>query len=64
MTVQTLTSFVWTGLQNLRRYFELMVFQSYLQSIEPDTMQSFETFESFVEDRPGTLLALGSVVLR
>ena len=41
-----------------------MVFQSYLQSIEPDTMQSFETFESFVEDRPGTLLALGSVVLR
>ncbi|KAH9915114.1 inositol hexakisphosphate-domain-containing protein [Fomitopsis serialis] len=40
------------GLQNLRRYFELMVFQSYLQSIEPDTMQNFETFETFVENRP------------
>ncbi|KZT67481.1 hypothetical protein DAEQUDRAFT_729142 [Daedalea quercina L-15889] len=40
------------GLQNLRRYFELMVFQSYLQSIEPDTMQNFESFESFVENRP------------
>lgn len=49
-----LTSSWWTGLQNLRRYFELMVFQSYLQSIEPDTMQNFESFESFVENRPGT----------
>lgn len=51
---QILTSFGLTGLQNLRRYFELMVFQSYLQSIEPDTMQNFESFESFVENRPGT----------
>ncbi|KAF8657553.1 hypothetical protein AX16_002190 [Volvariella volvacea WC 439] len=40
------------GLQNLRRYFELIVFQSYLQSIEPDTMQSFPSIESFVKDRP------------
>ncbi|PCH42051.1 hypothetical protein WOLCODRAFT_119866, partial [Wolfiporia cocos MD-104 SS10] len=40
------------GLQNLRRYFELIIFQAYLQSIEPDTMDSLETFESFVESRP------------
>ncbi|TFY62986.1 hypothetical protein EVJ58_g3511 [Rhodofomes roseus] len=44
--------FAHKGLQNLRRYFELMVFQSYLQSIEPDTMQNFESFETFVENRP------------
>ncbi|OCH86618.1 hypothetical protein OBBRIDRAFT_890367 [Obba rivulosa] len=40
------------GLQNLRRYFDLIIFQAYLQSIEPDTVQSFESFESFVENRP------------
>ncbi|KAF8150729.1 inositol hexakisphosphate-domain-containing protein [Crassisporium funariophilum] len=42
------------GLQNLRRYFELIVFQSYLQSTEPDTIQSFENenFETFVKNRP------------
>ncbi|KAI0330242.1 hypothetical protein GY45DRAFT_1323965 [Cubamyces sp. BRFM 1775] len=40
------------GLQNLRRYFELIIFQAYLQSIEPDTMQTHESFESFVKDRP------------
>ena len=43
------------GLQNLRRYFELIVFQSYLQSIEPDTIQSLENenVETFVKNRPG-----------
>ncbi|PPQ64143.1 hypothetical protein CVT24_008773 [Panaeolus cyanescens] len=43
------------GLQNLRRYFELIVFQSYLQSVEPDTMRSLENenVETFVKDRPG-----------
>lgn len=41
------------GLHNLRRYFELIIFQSYLQSIQPDTMRSFETIETFVKDRPG-----------
>ncbi|KAF9561985.1 hypothetical protein CPC08DRAFT_707027 [Agrocybe pediades] len=40
------------GLHNLRRYFELIVFQSYLQSIEPDTMQSFESIETYVKSRP------------
>lgn len=40
------------GLQYLRRYFELIIFQAYLQSIEPDTMRTFESFESFVEGRP------------
>ena len=45
------------GLHNLRRYFELIVFQSYLQSIEPDTIQSLENenVETFVKNRPGTL---------
>ncbi|KAF8802506.1 hypothetical protein BYT27DRAFT_7196707, partial [Phlegmacium glaucopus] len=42
------------GLQNLRRYFELIVFQSYLQSIEPDTIQSLENenVETYVKNRP------------
>ncbi|KAF5359127.1 hypothetical protein D9756_003293 [Leucocoprinus leucothites] len=40
------------GLQNLRRYFELIVFQAYLQSTIPDTMQSFESIETFVKARP------------
>ena len=41
------------GLQNLRRYFELIIFQSYLQSTEPDTMESFESVETYVKNRPG-----------
>ncbi|KJA26349.1 hypothetical protein HYPSUDRAFT_36651 [Hypholoma sublateritium FD-334 SS-4] len=40
------------GMHNLRRYFELIVFQSYLQSTEPDTMESFESFETYVKNRP------------
>nr|GAT59369.1 predicted protein [Mycena chlorophos] len=40
------------GLQNLHRYFVLMIFQSYLQSTEPDTKRSFETIESFVQRQP------------
>ncbi|KAF9243458.1 inositol hexakisphosphate-domain-containing protein [Melanogaster broomeanus] len=40
------------GLQNLRRYFELIVFQAYLQSTEADTIKSFESFEKFIENRP------------
>lgn len=40
------------GMHNLRRYFELILFQAYLRSTEPDTMQSFETFKSFIENRP------------
>ncbi|KAF9485182.1 hypothetical protein BDN70DRAFT_910314 [Pholiota conissans] len=40
------------GIQNLRRYFELIVFQSYLQSTEPDTMESFESVETYVKNRP------------
>ncbi|TFK69694.1 hypothetical protein BDN72DRAFT_767637 [Pluteus cervinus] len=40
------------GLQNLRRYFEIIVFQAYLQSTEPDTMESLPSIESFVRERP------------
>jgi hypothetical protein len=41
------------GLQNLRRYFELIVFQAYLQSTEADTLQTYQTFEAFVKNLPG-----------
>jgi len=44
------------ALANLRRYFELIVFQAYLQSMEPNTMEDFETFETFVKSRPGECL--------
>ncbi|KAF8623644.1 hypothetical protein AX17_007344 [Amanita inopinata Kibby_2008] len=40
------------GLQNLRRYFELIVFQSYLQSTKPDTMENFQTMETYVNNLP------------
>ncbi|KAI9439769.1 inositol hexakisphosphate-domain-containing protein [Lactarius indigo] len=45
-------SFAQKGLQNLRRYFELIVFQAYLQSTEPDTLQTYQTFEAFVKSLP------------
>ncbi|KAI0303565.1 inositol hexakisphosphate-domain-containing protein [Multifurca ochricompacta] len=45
-------SFGQKGLQNLRRYFELIVFQAYLQSTEPDTLQTYQTFEAFVKNLP------------
>lgn len=41
-----------TGLQNLRRYFDLVIFQAYLQSTVPDTIRSVETFESYVKNHP------------
>ncbi|KAF6759011.1 hypothetical protein DFP72DRAFT_844779 [Ephemerocybe angulata] len=41
-----------TGMHDLRRYFELIVFQAYLQSTEPDTMRSFPTVDNFVKERP------------
>jgi hypothetical protein len=46
------------GLQNLRRYFELIVFQAYLQSTEADTLQTYQTFEAFVKNLPGRNRAL------
>ncbi len=47
------------GLQNLRRYFELIVFQAYLQSTEPDTLQTYQTFEAFVKSLPGKIQVSG-----
>ncbi|CCL99307.1 uncharacterized protein FIBRA_01323 [Fibroporia radiculosa] len=44
--------FAHRGLQYLRRYFELIIFQAYLQSTEPDTMHNIESFETFVQNRP------------
>lgn len=40
------------GLNNLRRYFELIAFQAYLQSTKPDTIKTVETFEQFIESQP------------
>ncbi|KAK2460946.1 hypothetical protein APHAL10511_007416 [Amanita phalloides] len=40
------------GLQALRRYFELIVFQSYLQSTEPDTVRDFQNIEAYVDNLP------------
>ncbi|KAG5733617.1 hypothetical protein E4T56_gene20935, partial [Termitomyces sp. T112] len=45
-------TFAQKGLQNLRRYFELIVFQSYLQTTEPNTRESLESVESYVKNRP------------
>ena len=46
------------GLQNLRRYFELIVFQAFLQSTEPDNLQTYQTFEAFVNNLPGKVQVL------
>ena len=40
------------GIHNLRRYFELLVFQSYLSNTEPDTIENQITFETFVKKQP------------
>ncbi|KAG6900693.1 hypothetical protein C0993_005005 [Termitomyces sp. T159_Od127] len=45
-------AFAQKGLQNLRRYFELIVFQAYLQTTEPNTRESLETVENYVKNRP------------
>ncbi|KAI0052293.1 hypothetical protein FA95DRAFT_1553613 [Auriscalpium vulgare] len=67
---RTKRTYAQRGLQNLRRYFELIVFQAYLQSTEPDTMQTFQTFEEFVKNMPvlktfeKELLAEGAAALK
>ncbi|KAF8525934.1 inositol hexakisphosphate-domain-containing protein [Hysterangium stoloniferum] len=40
------------GIHNLQRYFQLVVFQAYLNANPPDTLRNLETFESFVKARP------------
>ncbi|KAF5391632.1 hypothetical protein D9757_002462 [Collybiopsis confluens] len=45
-------AFAQKALQNLRRYFELIVFQAYLQATKPDTFKDFEDIETFVKNRP------------
>ncbi|CAE7136772.1 unnamed protein product [Rhizoctonia solani] len=40
------------GLHNLRKYFELIVFQSFLTENDPDTVRTFASFEEFVKSRP------------
>ena len=43
------------GIHNLRRYFELIIFQWYLSNQQPDTIRDMEAFESFVGGHPGKL---------
>ncbi|KZT53703.1 hypothetical protein CALCODRAFT_439779 [Calocera cornea HHB12733] len=40
------------GLDNLRKYFRLIVFQAYLTSTKPDTLRNQSSFGKFVKDRP------------
>lgn len=40
------------GLHNLRKYFELIVFQNFLMENDPDTVRTFASFEEFVKSRP------------
>lgn len=40
------------GLHHLRQYFELIIFQAYLNVTQPDTWRDLETFENFVKARP------------
>lgn len=40
------------GMSNLRRYFLLIIFQAYLRSAQPDTLRTYDTFETFVKNRP------------
>lgn len=42
------------GIHNLRRYFELIIFQWYLSTIQPDIIRNVEPFGSFVSRHPGT----------
>ena len=51
------------GLQNLRRYFELIIFQWYLTSVRPETLKEAETFEMFVEKHPGKITQNPKAVL-
>ncbi|CUA76059.1 Paladin [Danio rerio] [Rhizoctonia solani] len=44
--------FIQIGLHNLRKYFELIVFQSFLSENDPDTVRTFASFEEFVKSRP------------
>ncbi|KAG8898129.1 hypothetical protein FRB99_007645 [Tulasnella sp. 403] len=38
--------------QSLRRYFQLVIFQAYLQSTPPDIIRTVESFETYVKNRP------------
>jgi hypothetical protein len=41
------------GLHHLQQYFELIIFQAYLNVTPADTWRDLETFENFVKGRPG-----------
>jgi protein-tyrosine phosphatase len=41
-----------SGIYNLRRYFELIVFQAYLEATPANSLESIHSFESFVKKQP------------
>lgn len=43
--------FIKRGVQALRRYFQLIVFQAYLDQTPPDTLSRLDSFESWVRKR-------------
>ncbi|EJD48990.1 hypothetical protein AURDEDRAFT_161927 [Auricularia subglabra TFB-10046 SS5] len=40
------------GIHNLRRYFQLVEFQAYLQANHPGTLNEHQTFETFLKNHP------------
>lgn len=41
-----------SGIYNLRRYFELIIFQAYLEATPPNRLEALPTFEGFVKNQP------------
>jgi protein-tyrosine phosphatase len=41
-----------SGIYNLRRYFELIVFQAYLEATPANRLESLPTFENYVKNQP------------
>lgn len=52
------------GLQHLQQYFELIIFQAYLNITPADTWRDLETFENFVKARPGEPFLFGVPFVR
>ncbi|KAL7413408.1 inositol hexakisphosphate-domain-containing protein [Mrakia frigida] len=44
--------FVQEGIHHLHRYFDLIIYQAYLEETPPDTFENLESFESYVKKRP------------
>lgn len=52
--LETKEKYVQEGIHHLRRYFGLVLYQAYLEELQLDTFEHLETFDTFVEKRPGS----------